>query len=301
MEMKFKPYNYQYPIYLLLITVYFFSCIEKNSKNDNNFNYDTTITKVTEQITIADSQILADTKTDSAFQKVSVPNILDTSKKYIYLTFDDGPQHGTVACFDLCKQLKVKSIFFMVGAHASSINLRNIVRRIDDNYPQTLLANHSKNHARNNYHSFYLNDSLAVSDIQLAQKTLKVPFKITRLPGSNSWVLKNRIKAEPIAYKVCKRIDSLGYNILGWDIEWNFDHTSANPIQSADVMIIRIRKYFEKKYVKTPNHLVLLMHDRMFRNDNYIDSLHKFIATLQKDTNYIFETVDHYPGLKPLN
>lgn len=48
------------------------------------------------------------------------------------------------------------------------------------------------------------------------------------------------------------------------------------------------------------NHLVILTHDRMFRNQNYTDSLAKFITLLKEHSNYVFETVDHYPGLKKL-
>ena len=43
----------------------------------------------------------------------------DSSKYYIYLSFDDGPQHGTVTCYDLCRKEQVKASFFMVGLHAS--------------------------------------------------------------------------------------------------------------------------------------------------------------------------------------
>jgi peptidoglycan/xylan/chitin deacetylase (PgdA/CDA1 family) len=43
------------------------------------------------------------------------PLAYDSTKKYIYLSFDDGPQHGTVTCYDLCKKEAVKASFFMVG------------------------------------------------------------------------------------------------------------------------------------------------------------------------------------------
>ena len=47
------------------------------------------------------------------------PLVYDSTKKYIYLTFDDGPQHGTVECYNLVKQAGVKASFFMVGLHAA--------------------------------------------------------------------------------------------------------------------------------------------------------------------------------------
>ena len=301
MATKFNPSINQYPLYFLLIIFSCVSCEVSNNKTIPPNQKDTSTLKDENQNKPKDSVKTTLHKIDPKISKFSHPLSIDTSKKYIYLTFDDGPQHGTVACFDLCKKLQVKSTFFMVGLHASSHNLRNIVREIDDNYPLTLLANHSISHAKNKYHSFYLHDSAAVEDLFLAQKTLRVPFKIVRLPGSNSWLINGRMRTEPLAKNVCKRMDSSGYNIIGWDVEWNFNPITANPVQSADEMIENVKQKLEHNHLYTSKHLVILMHDRMFRNPNYTDSLHKFISTLQKDTNYILETVDHYPSLKPLH
>ena len=301
MAIKLNPSFRQYPFYFFIIIFSLVSCEVNNTKSTTAIEKDTTsLTEINHPIT-KDSVKPNLIKVNPQVAKFSQPINIDTSKKYIYLTFDDGPQHGTVACFDLCKRLQVKSTFFMVGLHASSGNLRNIVREIDDNYPQTLLANHSRSHAKNKYHSFYLHDSAAVEDLFLAQKILRVPFKIVRLPGSNSWLIKGRMRPEPLAKNVCKRLDSTGFNIIGWDMEWNFSPISVNPVQSADEMIEKVKQKLENNHLYTNNHLVILMHDRMFRNLNYTDSLHKFISTLQKDTNYIFETVDHYPGIKQLH
>lgn len=300
MAMKLNPSINQYPLYFLLLIYFFVSCEVSNNKTIAPTQNETSIPKVENRIQLKKLVETTLHKINPQISKFSHSFSIDSSKKYIYLTFDDGPQHGTVACFDLCKKLQVKSTFFMVGLHASSHNLRNIVREIDDNYPLTLLANHSISHAKNKYHNFYINDSAAVEDLFLAQKILKIRLKIIRLPGSNSWVINRRMRTEPLAKSVCKRMDSTGFNIIGWDVEWNFNPITVNPVQSADEMLEKVIQKFEHNHLFTANHLVLLMHDRMFRNSNYTDSLHKFISTLQKDTNYIFETVDHYPSLKPL-
>ncbi len=301
MAMKLNLGINQYPFYTFFIIFSFISCEVGNNKSTPAVEKDTSFRKAVNNPQHKDSAKPNLLKIEPQVPRFSQPISFDTSKKYIYLTFDDGPQHGTVACFDLCKKLQVKSTFFMVGLHASSENLRNIVREIDNNYPRTLLANHSISHAKNKYHSFYLHDSAAVEDLFLAQKMLRVPFKIIRLPGSNSWLINSRMRTEPLAKNVCKRMDSTGFNIIGWDLEWNFSPITANPVQSADAMVENVKQKLEHNHLYTANHLVILMHDRMFRNPNYTDSLNKFISTLQKDTNYIFETVDHYPGLKPLH
>jgi peptidoglycan/xylan/chitin deacetylase (PgdA/CDA1 family) len=238
---------------------------------------------------------------DSIKLIVSQPIEYDTTKKYIYLTFDDGPQNGTVACFELCKKLGVKATFFMVGQHASSTHLKQIINDIKNNYPQTLLANHSTTHASGKYHYFYQHPQMAAADFYLAQKTLSVPFKIIRLPGNTSWVREGKLRSNGLTKPVCQILDSVGYNVIGWDLEWNFNHKNANPKESAATMVKRVANYLEKNSLNVPNHLVILTHDRMFRNQNYTDSLSKFISTLQQNKNYVFETVDHYPGLKKLN
>jgi peptidoglycan/xylan/chitin deacetylase (PgdA/CDA1 family) len=240
-------------------------------------------------------------KIDSVIPIVSQPIQYDTTKKYIYLTFDDGPQNGTAACFELCKKLGVKATFFMVGQHAASPHLKQIVSDIKNNYPKILLANHSTTHANGKYHYFYQHPQMAAEDFYLAQKTLNVPFKIIRLPGNTSWVRECKLRASNLTKPVCKILDSVGYNVIGWDLEWNFNHKNANPKESAEMMVKRVANYLEKNSLNVPNHLVILTHDRMFRNQNYTDSLSKFISTLQQNKNYVFETVDHYPGLKKLN
>ena len=249
------------------------------------------------------SKIKVDTikKVDTIALIVSHPIQYDTTKKYIYLTFDDGPQNGTTACFDLCKKLGVKATFFMVGQHASSPHLKQVVNDVKNGYPQSLLANHSTTHANGKYHYFYQHQQMAAEDFYLAQNKLGVPFKIIRLPGNTSWVREGKLRASTLTKPVCQILDSIGYNVIGWDLEWNFNHKSANPKESAETMIKRVEGYLEKNKMNVPNHLVILTHDRMFRNQNYTDSLSKFISTLQQNKNYVFETVDHYPGLKKLN
>jgi peptidoglycan/xylan/chitin deacetylase (PgdA/CDA1 family) len=224
----------------------------------------------------------------------------DTTKKYIYLTFDDGPQNGTLTCFELCKKLGVKATFFMVGQHASSPNLKQIVKNIKNSYPNILLANHSTTHANGRYHYFYNHEVMASEDFYKAQQTLEVPFKIIRLPGNTSWVTNIKLRANKETKPVCKILDSVGYNVIGWDVEWNFNHENANPVESPAKLARIVAKTLENNEMNTKNHLVILTHDRMFRNPNYTDSLAKFIGLLKENKNYVFETVDHYPNLKKL-
>lgn len=227
------------------------------------------------------------------------PLAYDSTKKYIYLSFDDGPQHGTVACYDICKKEGVKASFFMVGLHTTlKSDGKQIVAMIRDAYPQVLLANHSYSHARGKYTSFYHHPVLAEADFLRAQDLLQVPYKIARLPGNRSWVREGEIKATDLVHPVAHLLDSAGYNVIGWDAEWHFRRKSARPLQSATRMAADIDSAFARKNTHVANHLVLLTHDRMFQHPSDADSLAKLIHILKQNPDYVFETVDHYPGLK---
>lgn len=227
------------------------------------------------------------------------PIVYDSTKKYIYLTFDDGPQHGTVAVMELCKQLGVKATFFMVGMHtAQKSDGMQIVNNVRESYPQILLANHSYTHANGKYQFFYHHPQMAAQEFYQTQQFLNVPYKIIRLPGNSAWVGEKGIKSSHLVHDICYLLDSSGYNVVGWDVEWSFNHKTANPVQTPEKMEAIVDSSLVKNHLHTNNHVVILSHDRMFRNPNYLDSLSKFIMLLKKNPDYIFETVDHYPGLK---
>jgi peptidoglycan/xylan/chitin deacetylase (PgdA/CDA1 family) len=227
------------------------------------------------------------------------PFVYDSTKNYIYLTFDDGPQNGTQACYDLCKQLGVKATFFMVGEHASSPKTKGIVAEIREAYPNFLLCNHSTTHASGHYKYFYHHPEMAAEDFYAAQKSLNVPYKIIRLPGNSAWVLKDTIKASHLVDSTCILLNGTGYNVIGWDVEWSFNHKTENPVQKPQRMVDIVDSALAKpRRLFTQNHVVILSHDRMFRNPSYTDSLAKFITILKQNPKNVFETIDHYPKLK---
>ncbi len=227
------------------------------------------------------------------------PIVYDNTKQYIYLSFDDGPQHGTVDCYKLCRQAGIKASFFMVGLHAArKSDGRKIVSMIRESYPQFLLANHSYTHANNKYPFFYHHPVMAEMDFFKAQESLHVPFKILRLPGNRAWAENGLIKATDFAKPLTHLLDSAGYNIIGWDLEWGFNHKNARPVQTPEKLAAQVETAFAQHQTHTPNHLVILTHDRMFQRPGDADSLAKFISILKQNPRYVFETVDHYPGLR---
>jgi peptidoglycan/xylan/chitin deacetylase (PgdA/CDA1 family) len=229
------------------------------------------------------------------------PVAYDPAKYYIYLSFDDGPQHGTVTCYDLCRKEGVKASFFMVGLHANrKSDGPRIVSMIRDAYPEILLANHSYTHAMGKYNFFYTHPSTAERDFIKAQDSLVPPFRIARLPGNNAWAEKGTIRASWLTKPVSRLLDSAGYHIIGWDLEWHFSKRTERPVQTPEQLAVQVDTLLANNRTHTPHHLVLLAHDRMFRNPADADSLAKFIAILKRNPRYVFETADHYPGVEIL-
>jgi peptidoglycan/xylan/chitin deacetylase (PgdA/CDA1 family) len=300
MEKKFG-FQSNFKAFLALMLLFSISCNNHPKTSSNN----TTIKSATKtaSIGISPTDIIPKKTDSSAYIDLypaihSTPITYDSTKKYIYLTFDDGPQNGTTTCLQLVKNEQIKATFFMIGNQVGDEYLKKLVRSVRNDYPEILLANHSNTHANNKYRYFYHHPNMAFEDFMQAQEKLHVPFKIIRLPGNSAWVSATSFKASPLVKPVCMKLDSAGYNVIGWDVEWGFDHKTANPIESPETMFQMVNNAFEKNYTHTKNHLVILTHDRMFRHANFTDSLQKFIGLLKQNPNYIFETVDHYPNLK---
>jgi peptidoglycan-N-acetylglucosamine deacetylase len=240
--------------------------------------------------------------TDSTAGIVSRPHPgspinFDRSKRYVFLTFDDAPQPpGTTNCKNVFFDQGVKATFFLVGMHVEIDPLRwRIADSLRNGYPQFLIANHSYSHGfRNNYRKYYSEPENAVQDLLRAQDLLNVAVKIIRLPGSNAWVGDGENKGPRSTMAVRHLLDSMGYKVIGWDVEWR-RKGSAAPNQSANEMLREVNVKFDTETTNRPNAIVILAHDRMFAKPQYVDSLAKFVALLKSDPRNVFETIDHYP------
>ncbi|MBX2931370.1 MAG: polysaccharide deacetylase family protein [Chitinophagaceae bacterium] len=223
----------------------------------------------------------------------------DSSKRYIFLTWDDAPQPpGSNICKRIFEEQGVKATFFMVGMHQIDNRRKHFVDTIRNAYPQFLLANHSYSHGfQNKYSSFYAKPDSAVKDFLHAEQVLNIPVKIIRFPGNPTWASKGQIKGTKATIPVAKILDSLGYHIIGWDVEWEFVGGNK-PKQTAEQMIAKVNQLFDNGNTYEPNCIVILAHDRMFSTTAHAAELEKFIAELKKDTRNVFETIDHYPSVQ---
>src|SRR5476649_1312748 len=68
----------------------------------------------------------------------------DSSKRYIFLTWDDSPQPpGTVNCKQVFHSQGVKATFFVVGFNQVGPFKKRIIDSLRNDYPEFLIANHS--------------------------------------------------------------------------------------------------------------------------------------------------------------
>ncbi|MCW3086951.1 MAG: hypothetical protein JWQ78_337 [Sediminibacterium sp.] len=226
----------------------------------------------------------------------------DSSKRYIFLTWDDAPQPpGTVNSKATFKAEGVKATFFAVGFNQVGPQKKRLIDSFRAGYPQFLLANHSFSHGfRDQYSKFYsapMTDS-AYADFMKNEQLLKIPVKIIRLPGNNTWASNGDIQGQKADNPLIKKLDAAGYKIIGWDLEWRQQAKTKAPEQSVDEMIKLINQKFDDEATFQPNAIVILTHDRLFEKKQYVDSLTRFLTLLKQDGRYVFETLDHYPTVQ---
>jgi len=219
-----------------------------------------------------------------------------TGKKYIYLTFDDGPLNGSEYIDSVVLAEKIKTSVFLVGEHVmKSRRMDNYFKYYEEN-PYIDEYNHSFSHANNHYDLFYSNPDNVVADIQKNNQLLKLPNKIVRLPGRNMWRIDNRKKDDvESGSKAADKLAQSGYKVVGWDLEWEHNAATGSPVQTVDEMYNEICRRAEDNSTFTPNNVVLLLHDEMFQKKWEESELKQLIDKLRKNKDFEFEQMRFYP------
>jgi peptidoglycan-N-acetylglucosamine deacetylase len=218
-------------------------------------------------------------------------------KKKIYLTFDDGPNKGTRNVLDIVKDEKIPVTFFIVGEHVYASVNQNITWDSLVTTQGIDICNHSFSHAGNKYEAFYQSPDSVVSDFQRAQDSLQLDNNIVRTPGRNMW------RMDSIQFTDLKKskaaVDSLqkaGFIVMGWDLEWHYDHKDLSVKNSADEVIKQIDSVFNNKKTKSNDHLVLLAHDQVYQKSKDSIELRQLIQKLKLKDEYELSLATSYPG-----
>lgn len=218
-------------------------------------------------------------------------------KRVIYLTFDDGPNRGTQNFLQVLRKRKVYATAFLVGRHASDSKKQRedlVVLKKD-----TLieLANHSYEHAKNQYAEFYKKPDFVVKDFNRAKDSLRLSGNIARTPGRNIWRL-NDIEVTDLksSTEAANNLKKAGYTLVGWDLEWK--PTKKMTLKDDHkIMLKRVDSIFFNDLEKTSKHLVLLTHDQYLIDENSLRELDLFIDQLQKSNRFVFRKISDYPKI----
>jgi peptidoglycan-N-acetylglucosamine deacetylase len=245
--------------------------------------------------------VVLDTAQAAKLRPLLQDTITETAivKKKVYLTFDDGPNKGTPNVLGTVKAENITASFFIVGKHVADSPEQTATWELLKADTAIELCNHSYTHANNQYAKFYSNPEGVINDFKKSQEKLQFANRVTRMPGRNAWrigpINKTDIKESKAA------IDSVhkaGFDVMGWDIEWAFDHKTLEPDSNTALLLRRIRNLLDAGTTKTPGHLVLLAHDQSFQKEASVEKLRLFLQQLKQNPDYEFIIASKYPGVK---
>ena len=286
--------------YLLIFNAFILinSCSEKqinNIKNEltsTNIKVDTSknITDTVNHISKQDSLLKIDSTENQEF-------VEDSTKNYVYLTFDDGPFKGSININKIISEENIKATVFIVGMNAFTPDLKqHIVDYQNNNLIE--LANHTYSHAhRNKFKKYYNHPEWVLEDVQKNDSLYKFSNRFVRLPGRNTWRLGNSTKND--FDKASKNSSNFlaenQYYILGWDYEWDKQSKKHPLLTNPEVIYNGIVNRLDRKLTFKDRHLVLLMHDDMFNDEADAEKLRTLIKLIKNNENIILEFASNYP------
>lgn len=154
-----------------------------------------------------------------------------TDKKWVVLTFDDGPSpEWTPQILDELRNEKIKAVFFMIGHHVQK-------------YPQIAQQVAEDGHTIGN-HGYAHSVMLYYTPAEIEEEILYTEYVIKKFTGQTTkyfrppkaWVRKN----------IKDKIKSMGYTIILWSLnskDWvSFNHKSmvryiSQNIQNGDILL----------------------------------------------------------------
>jgi len=195
-------------------------------------------------------------KTPTIIQRF-FPSIIwkkETSKKKIWLTFDDGPDEKiTIFLLNLLKRLQIRATFFLIGKQV--VKYPELARKIIEE--GHTIGNHSYSHLN----GLLTSNNIYYDDIDKAQKI--VNSKIYRPPyGKISPIQLRKLKAK--------------YKIIMWDVlSWDFKENISSE------------KIYHNVINNTEKGSIIVFHNNIKSYNTIIKTLEKILVKL-KEEGYIF-------------
>ncbi|SMC64475.1 polysaccharide deacetylase family protein [Moheibacter sediminis] len=221
-----------------------------------------------------------------------------TPKKYLYITFDDGPNKGTQNVIKTLKKEQVSVTMFLVGEHifGSKDQWFDFNEIINDTIFE--IANHSYSHANNQFMKYYKDSVLVLNDFNRMNDSLKRKLLIGRTPGRNIWRTPTlNITDIKSSKESADYLSKNQYKLIGWDWEWKSDEKSGLK-QTGDKLFNEIDSLFFNNKTRTQDHLVLLTHDQYFKDSISTQELEKFLKRIKTREDIVVRKIRDYPDVR---
>jgi len=220
---------------------------------------------------------------------------IDSTKQYIYLTFDDGPYKGSQKINKIIEEENAKATVYIVGLNAYTDEKKQFIEDYKKN-PLIEVSNHTYTHARNKYTSYYSNPEKVLNDVKKNDTFYDIKNRFIRLPGRNVWRLGDFKKNDHDkgSINTANLLAENNYYIVGWDYEWtrsSKNHELDSPEKIYNGMVHRLNN----KLTFQDKHLVILMHDDMFDDEINAEKLRALIKLIKNNKDMILEFTSKYP------
>lgn len=208
-------------------------------------------------------------------KKIEIGTHIESNKKIVYLTFDDGPSQNTDRILKILKKYNAKATFFVTGCH------QEYNQYIIEAYKQGhTIGLHSYLHE---YQDIYSSKDAYFKDLkkikQMVKQLIGIQVHYIRFPGGSS----NRISknyCHGIMSQLTREVIKQGYQYY----DWNGDTTDASGNHIPTATIIK------QATSETHQNIVLLAHDTDAK-DTTVAALPSIIQ-YYKEKGYQFLGID---------
>lgn len=249
---------------------------EKDALNEKQkAEYEKKISDLQKQLAIKKQQTTLPHKAPSVVHPVApTPS---SSKKTIYLTFDDGPSQRTPEVLKILKDNGIKATFFVVNGKKYNHYMKDIVAQ------GHTIALHTYTH---DYKTVYTTDEAFFDDLKkisdLVYNETGVRAKLMRFPGGGSNTISRKYNQKAkIMSRLTKKVEEMGYTYFDWNVSsGDATYPSPSPAQLVE----------NCKRVPKSDSVIVLMHDSGDKK-NTVAALPQIIA-YYKSMGYSFGTLN---------
>jgi len=203
-------------------------------------------------------------------------NLIKSSEKEIYLTFDDGPSENTSKVLKILEDNDIKATFFVNGHPEYEDIYKQII--IQGN----VIGNHTYSH---DYKTEYSSISAYNQDVDKLNSFLEgigIPKPtLMRFPGGSNNTISNSYGGKDIMNKLIKEEIRNGYQYIDWNV---YSGDSEKMIASKDVIIDNVMRG-----AKGMKSIVILFHDSKPKTTT-VEALSIIIKNF-KEQGYVFKTL----------